>query len=121
MNNFEICYNALYNAFHKENVIMPPALVKILKPSDIVHSSISHTNTSNIDSDSDATINNGIDSSDESDDSNDVDSNKSIQENVNKRRNGDDVAYVCLLCQLFLWIHSKFKSKHLKPRKIDIH
>ena len=84
---------------HKENVIMPPGLVKILKPNDVVHSSIILINTSNIDSDSDTTINNGIDSSD---DSNDVDSNKSIQENVNRRRNGDDVAYVSLLCQLFL-------------------
>ena len=81
---------------------MPPALVKILKPNDVVHSSITLTNTSNIDSDSDTTINNDIDSGDESDDSNDVDSNKSIQENINKRRNGDDVAYVSLLCQLFL-------------------
>ena len=78
---------------------MPPALVKILKPNYVVHSSITLTNTSNIDSDSDTTINNDIDSSD---DSNDVASNKSIQENVNKRRNGDDVAHVSLLCQPFL-------------------
>ena len=102
MNNFGICYNALCSAFHKENVIVSPAVVKILKPNDVVHSSITLTNTSNIDSDSDTTINNDVDSSDESDDLNGVDSHKSIQANVNKRRNGDDVAYVSLLCQLFL-------------------
>lgn len=121
MNNFDICYNALCNAFHKENVIMPPALVKILKPDDVVHSSITLTNTSNIDSDSDTTTNNDTDSSDESNDSNNIDSNISIQENVNKGRNNDGVAYVSLLCQFFLYIHSKFKSKHLKPRKVNIH
>ncbi len=31
MNNFYICYNALRRAFGKENVIIPAALVEILK------------------------------------------------------------------------------------------
>ncbi|CAF5030526.1 unnamed protein product, partial [Rotaria sp. Silwood1] len=92
MSNFDICYNALCRAFHKENVIMPPALVKILKPDDAIHSSVTLTNTSNTDSDSDTTTNVDTDSSDESDDSNDIDSNKSIQKNVNKGKNNDGVA-----------------------------
>jgi hypothetical protein len=99
MNNFDICYNALCNAFHKENVIMPSALVNILKLDDVVHSNITLTNTSNIGSDSDTTTNNDKYSSD---DSNKIDSNKSIQENVNQGRNDDGVAYVSLLCQFFL-------------------
>ncbi|CAF4083530.1 unnamed protein product, partial [Rotaria sordida] len=92
MSNFDICYNALCNAFHKENVIMPPALVKILKPDDAIHSSITLTNTSSIDSDSDTTTNVDTDSSDESADSNDIDSTKSIQENINKGKNDDSIA-----------------------------
>ncbi|CAM4829104.1 unnamed protein product [Rotaria magnacalcarata] len=45
MNNFNICYNALYRAFDQENVIIPLALVEILKPQNPVDSSIIHTNT----------------------------------------------------------------------------
>jgi hypothetical protein len=97
MSNFDICYNALCRAFDKENVIMPPVLVKILKPDDFVHSCITLTNTSNIDSDSDTTTNNETDGSDESDDPNNIDLNKTIQENVNRGRNGDGVAYVSLV------------------------
>ncbi|CAF3322752.1 unnamed protein product, partial [Rotaria sp. Silwood2] len=92
MSKFDICYNALCRAFHKENVIMPPALVKILKPDDAIHSSVTLTNTSNIDSDSDTTTNVDTDISDESDDSNDINSKKSIQENVNKGKNDDGAA-----------------------------
>ncbi len=93
MNNFDICYNGLCRAFDKENVIMPSALVKILKP-DIVHSCIPLTNTSNIDYESDTTTNNDTDSSDDSNDSNNIDSNKTIQENVNRSTNDDDITYV---------------------------
>ena len=86
MSNFDICYNALCRAFHKENVIMPPALVKILKLDDVVHSSITLTNTSNVDSESDTTMSNDTYSSDELDDSNNTDSNKTVQENLNSGR-----------------------------------
>ena len=99
MSNFDICYNALCRAFHKENVIMPPALVKILKPDDIVHSSIALTNTSNVDSESDTTMNNDTYSSDESDDSNNTDSNKTVQGSFNSGRRDNCVAYVSLMCQ----------------------
>jgi hypothetical protein len=102
MNNFDICYNALCRAFDKENVVMPPALVKILKP-DNVQSSITLTNTSNIDSESDTTTNNNTDSSDESDNSDDIDLNKTIRENANSERNDDNnVTYVSLTCQFYL-------------------
>jgi len=97
MSNFDICYNALCRAFDKENVIMPLSLVKILKPDDVVRSNIILTNTSNNDSDSDTTTNNDTDGSDESDDSNNIDSNKIIQENVNREKNDDGVAYVSLI------------------------
>ena len=93
MNNFHICYNALCRAFDKENVIMPPALIKILKP-DVVHSCIPLTNTSNIDYESDTTTNNDTDSADDSDGSNNIDLNKTIQENVNRSMNDDSVGYV---------------------------
>jgi len=102
MNNFDICYNALCRAFDKENVVMSPALVKILKPDD-VQSSITLTNTSNIDSESDTTTNNNTDSSDESDNSDDIDLNKTIRENANSERNDDNnVTYVSLTCQFYL-------------------
>jgi hypothetical protein len=102
MNNFDICYNALCRAFDKENVVMPPALVKILKP-DNVQSSITLTNTSNIDSESDTTTNNNTDSSDESDNSDDIDLNKTIRENANSEMNDDNnVTYVSLTCQFHL-------------------
>ena len=93
MNNFNICYNALCRAFDKKNVAMSADLVKILKP-DNVQPSITLTNTSNIDSESEATTNNNTDSSDESDNSDDIDLNKTIRGNVNsKRYDDDDVAY----------------------------
>jgi len=101
MNNFDICYNALHRAFDKGNVLMPPALVKILKPDD-VQSRTTLTNTSIIDSESDTTTNNNTDSSDESDDSNDIDLNKTVQEKVNSGRNDDGVAYVSPMCQFSL-------------------
>lgn len=96
MNNFDICYNALCRAFHRENVIMPPALIKILKPDDIVHSRINLTNTSNIEPESDTTTDKDTDSSDESDDSSNSDSNNTGQDNVNSRTN-NGVAYVSFL------------------------
>jgi hypothetical protein len=100
MNNFDICYNALCRAFDRENVIMPPALVKILKSDDVVNSGITLTNTSNIDCESDTTTNNDSNSSDDSDDSNNIDSNNTIQENVNSGSK-DVVAYVPVI----LWLH----------------
>ena len=100
MNNFDICYNALCRAFDKENVVMSSALVKILKPDD-VQSSITLTNTSNIDSESDTTTNNNTDSSDESDNSDDIDLNKTIRENANSGRS-DDVTYVSLTRQFYV-------------------
>jgi hypothetical protein len=104
MSNFDICYNALCRAFHKENVIMPQTLVQILKPDEVGHSSITLTNTSNIDSDSDSdtTTNNETDSSGESNESNNIDLNKTIQENVNRGRNDDSVTYVSLVCHFSL-------------------
>ena len=84
---------------------MPPALVKILKPDD-VQSSITLTNTSNIDSESDTTTTNNTDSSDESDNSDDIDLNKTIRENAISGRNDDDVTYVSLACQFYLSVHS---------------
>jgi hypothetical protein len=101
MSNFDICYNALCRAFHKENIIMPRALVKMLKPDDVVHSTVTLTNTSNIDSDSGTTTNNDTNSSDESDESNNIDSNKTVQGNVNKGNNHDGVPYVSRMCQFF--------------------
>ena len=101
MSNFDTCYNALCRAFHKENVIMSPALAKILKSDDVVHSSITLTNTSNVDSESDTTMNNDTYSSDESDDSNNTDSNKTVQENLNSGRKKDCVAYVSLMYWVF--------------------
>jgi hypothetical protein len=72
MNNFYICYNALRRAFDKENVIMPAALVEILKLNNAVYSSNTVTTTNNEESGSDA-----------SDDSNNIDSNKTVQGYVN--------------------------------------
>ncbi|CAM4898573.1 unnamed protein product [Rotaria socialis] len=51
MNNFNICYNALCRAFDKENVIVPPGLVEILKPHNSVYSSVIHTNTNDAQAD----------------------------------------------------------------------
>jgi hypothetical protein len=105
MSNFDICYNALCHAFHKENVIMPPALVKIMKPHAVVDSSITLTNTSNVGSESDTTTNNDTDSSDssdESDASNNIDLNKTVP-NVNSGRNDNGAAaYVSVKCQFSL-------------------
>ncbi len=98
MSNFDICYKALSRAFDKENVIMPPAIVKILKSDDVISSSITLTNTSNLDCESDTTTNNDSISSDESDDSNQIDLNNTIQENVNSGGK-DVVANVSLMCQ----------------------
>jgi hypothetical protein len=83
MNNFYIYYNALRRAFDKENVLMPAALVEILKLNNAVYSSNTVTTTNNIDSDSDATTNNEESGSDASDDSNNIDSNKIVQGYVN--------------------------------------
>ena len=79
---------------------MSPPLIKILKRDD-AQSSITLTNTSNIDSESDTTTNNNTDSSDESENSDDIDFNKTIRENANSGRN-DDVTHVSLTCQFYL-------------------
>ena len=107
MSNFDICYNALCRAFHNANVIMPPTLVKILKPDNVVHSSISLTNTMTTDSESDTTNNDTdepnesdeSDESDEPDESNNIDSDKSAQGNVNSEKYDDSVAYGSLMSQ----------------------
>ena len=98
MNNFDICYNALCREFVKKNVIMPTVLVEILKPKNVVRSSITLINTNNIESESDTTTTNDESSSDESDDSNNVDSNKTLRGNVNSGTSDDVQVYVPLIC-----------------------
>ncbi|CAF1345378.1 unnamed protein product [Didymodactylos carnosus] len=54
MNNFFVFYNALCRAFDRENVAMPPSLINILKPADIVQPPPYDSNQSNVDIDSDS-------------------------------------------------------------------
>ena len=102
MNNFDICYNALCREFVKKNVIMPAVLVEILKPNNVVRSSISLINTNNIESESDTTTTNGKSSSDESDDLNNIDSNKTVPGNVNSEMNDYVEVHVPLICLFIL-------------------
>ena len=98
MNNFDICYNALCREFVKKNIVMPAVLVEILKPKNVVRSSITLINTNNIESESDTTTTNDESSSEESDDSNNINSNKTVQGNVNSGTNDGVQVYVPLIC-----------------------
>ncbi|CAF5201043.1 unnamed protein product [Rotaria magnacalcarata] len=87
MNNFNICYNALCRAFDKENVIIPPALVEILKPQNPVDSSIIHTNTNDDEAECRTTTSSEDFSDDESDGSDNIDSRNINQTNLKSRTN----------------------------------
>ncbi|CAM4850033.1 unnamed protein product [Rotaria magnacalcarata] len=87
MNNFNICYNALCRAFDKENVIIPPALVEILKPQNPVGSSIIHTNTNDDEAECRTTTSSEDFSDDESDGSDNIDSRNINQTNPKSRTN----------------------------------
>ena len=91
MNNFHICFNALCRAFEKENVIMPFTLIDILKPNDVVYSSINQTNTDNSNYESDSTTDSEESASDSSNDSDNIDSNNEIQNNIDNGLNNDRV------------------------------
>ncbi|CAF4651076.1 unnamed protein product [Rotaria socialis] len=85
MNNFNICYNALCRAFDKENVIVPPGLVEILKPHNSVYSSVIHTNTNDAQAECSTSTSSEGSSGDESDSSDNTDSSN-INEAKPKRR-----------------------------------
>ncbi|CAF4556444.1 unnamed protein product [Rotaria socialis] len=87
MNNFNICYNALCRAFDKENAIIPPTLVEILKPQNPVDSSIIHTNTNDDEAECRTTTNSEDFSDDESDGSDNIDSKNINQINLKSRTN----------------------------------
>ncbi|CAF3348846.1 unnamed protein product [Rotaria socialis] len=87
MNNFNICYNALCRAFDKENVIILPALIEILKPQNPVDSSIIHTNTNDDEAECHTTTSSEDFSDDESDSSDNIDSNNINQTNLKSRTN----------------------------------
>ncbi|CAF4776973.1 unnamed protein product [Rotaria socialis] len=74
MNNFNICYNALCRAFDKENVIVSPGLVEILKPHNSVYSSVIHTNTNDAQAECSTSTSSEDVSGDESDSSDNTDS-----------------------------------------------
>ncbi|CAF3422875.1 unnamed protein product [Rotaria socialis] len=87
MNNFNICYNALYRAFDQENVIIPLALVEILKPQNPVDSSIIHTNTNDDEAECRTTTSSEDFIDDESDGLDNIDSRNTNQGNPKSRTN----------------------------------
>ncbi|CAF3329913.1 unnamed protein product [Rotaria socialis] len=87
MNNFNICYNALYRAFDQENVIIPLALVEILKPQNPVDSSIIHTNTNDDEAECRTTTSSEDFIDDESDGLDNIDSRNTNQANPKSRTN----------------------------------
>ncbi|CAF2134319.1 unnamed protein product [Rotaria magnacalcarata] len=87
MNNFNICYNALYRAFDQENVIIPLAPVEILKPQNPVDSSIIHTNTNDDEAECRTTTSSEDFIDDESDGLDNIDSRNTNQANPKSRTN----------------------------------
>ena len=102
MNNFNICYNALCRAFDKENVIVPPTLVEILKPQHTVYSSAIHTNTNEDECESSIATSGECSDEEESDESDNIDSSNLSQANSKRRKADNTTEYLFSIFYLLM-------------------
>ena len=86
MNNFDICCNTVCRAVEKENVRMPSILVKMLKPDNIVYSSVVHKNADIDEADSNTTTSSEDFSADDSDSSDNMTRPISIKKPKNRKK-----------------------------------